>query len=118
MTFHELRRGRRTHPHGSLPPSPMDPTALTVTIVGSISAVLTTAAFVPQVMRVWRIRDAKEISLVTFAVFSVGLVGWVGYGVLVDSIPVIAANTITLGLALAIVALKIRFDRSSPSPTG
>jgi MtN3 and saliva related transmembrane protein len=91
----------------------MIPTGLLVTIVGSVSAVLTTAAFVPQVARVWRLKDARDISLPTFAIFSVGLVGWVTYGLLVESIPVIAANTVTFGLAIAIVSLKLRFDRAA-----
>ncbi|HTZ62160.1 MAG TPA: SemiSWEET transporter [Thermoplasmata archaeon] len=95
----------------------MDATSTWITIVGSISATLTTAAFVPQVVRVWRLRDARDISFTTFAVFSVGLVGWVVYGGLTSSVPVIAANTLTLGLALAILVLKIRFDRPTSAPT-
>lgn len=86
-------------------------TSLLITLVGSVSAALTTAAFVPQVLRVWRLRDARDISLPTFLIFSVGLVGWVVYGLLVVSVPIVAANVITLGLALAIVGLKVKFDR-------
>ncbi len=84
-----------------------------VTLVGSVSAVLTTAAFVPQVLRVWRLRDARDISYLTFVIFSVGLVGWVTYGVLVGSIPIVAANALTLGLALTILGLKVKFDRAA-----
>ena len=89
----------------------MDPSTWTITIVGSISAALTTIAFVPQALKVWRLRDARDISLPTFAIFSAGLVGWVVYGTEVASIPIIAANFVTLLLALAIVGLKLRFDR-------
>ena len=84
-----------------------------VTVVGSIAATLTTAAFVPQVLRVWRLKDARDISFVTFSVFAVGLVGWVAYGALTNSIPVVAANSLTLVLALAILTLKVRFDRAT-----
>jgi MtN3 and saliva related transmembrane protein len=93
----------------------MDPTSWMITIVGSISAALTTVAFVPQVVRVWRLQDATDISLPTFAIFSVGLVGWVVYGTQVASIPIVAANCVTLLLALVIVGLKLRFDRSARS---
>ncbi len=93
---------------------PMDLSSETITLVGSISAALTTAAFVPQVVRVWRLRDARDISLPTFAIFSAGLVGWVAYGAGVGSVPIIAANFLTLLLALAIVGLKLRFDRAGP----
>jgi len=91
----------------------MDASSWLITLVGSISAVLTTAAFVPQVLRVWRLRDAKDISLPTFAIFSVGLVGWVSYGTLVASIPVVVANALTLVLALVILGLKVKFDRAA-----
>jgi MtN3 and saliva related transmembrane protein len=90
----------------------MDPSLATITLVGSVSATLTTIAFVPQVLRVWRMRDAREISLPTFAIFSAGLVGWVVYGTEVSSVPIIAANFVTLLLALSIVGLKVRFDRA------
>jgi MtN3 and saliva related transmembrane protein len=92
----------------------MDASSWTITLVGSISAVLTTVAFVPQAFRVWRLRDARDISLPTFSIFSVGLVGWVVYGTEVASVPIIAANSVTLLLALAIVGLKLRFDRAGP----
>jgi MtN3 and saliva related transmembrane protein len=94
----------------------MDPSAWTISIVGSISAVLTTAAFVPQVVRVWRLRDARDTSLPTFAIFSVGLIGWLVYGLLVASIPIVAANAVTFGLAVAILGLKIQFDHPAPRP--
>ena len=93
----------------------MDPSVWLITLVGSVSAALTTAAFVPQVVRVWRLKDARDISLPTFAIFSVGLVGWVGYGLLVSAIPIIVANAVTLGLALAIVGLKMKFDKTTIS---
>ena len=96
----------------------MDPTVLLVTIVGSISAALTTGAFVPQVVRVWRLRDATDISFPTFAIFSLGLVGWVVYGTLVASVPIIAANAVTLVLAIAILFLKVKFDRVATPMAG
>ncbi len=95
----------------------MEPSLWLVTLVGSISAALTTGAFVPQVVRVWRLQDARDISFPTFAIFSVGLAGWVGYGVLASSVPVVAANSLTLVLALVILGLKVKFDRRH-SPAG
>jgi MtN3 and saliva related transmembrane protein len=96
----------------------MDPSIATITVVGSVSAALTTVAFVPQVLRVWRMKDAREISLPTFAIFSAGLIGWVVYGTEVASVPIVAANFVTLLLALAIVGLKLRFDRGGLPAAG
>jgi MtN3 and saliva related transmembrane protein len=46
-----------------------------------------------------------------FLVFSLGSFLWLLYGILIRSVPVILANAVTLALSLAILALKLRFDR-------
>jgi len=84
--------------------------------VGGVAAVCTTIAFAPQLIRVWRLRRADEISLTTFLLFSVGTVFWIGYGLLIGSLPVILANLGILGLALAILGLKLRWEHTAPSP--
>jgi MtN3 and saliva related transmembrane protein len=86
----------------------------TPTLIGSIAAVCTTGAFVPQLIRVWRLKSAKEISLTTFAAFSLGTLTWLMYGFLIRSVPVILANGVTLVLALMILSLKLTYDRGSP----
>jgi MtN3 and saliva related transmembrane protein len=82
-----------------------------VTLIGSVAAVLTTVAFLPQLLRVWKLKRADEISFATYVVFSVGMVIWLLYGVLVGSWPIILANAITLAIAISILALKVRWDR-------
>ena len=83
----------------------------TATLVGSVAAVCTTGAFVPQVVRVWRLKSAAEISLTTFSVFAFGTFVWLVYGWLIDSAPVILANAVTFALSLTIVFLKLNYDR-------
>ena len=84
-----------------------------VTLIGSVAAVCTTAAFVPQVIRVWRLKRADEISLITFLVLSIGSLVWLTYGLLISSLPVIAANGVTFTLVLAILILKVTWDRKA-----
>ena len=86
-------------------------------LIGSVAAVGTTGAFVPQVVRVWRLRRADEISFTTFLVFSVGTLVWLVYGLQIGSSPVIVANAVTLGLALTILGWKVRGDRGGPVTT-
>lgn len=83
----------------------------TITSIGSVAAVLTTVAFVPQVVRVWRLKDARDISSATFGVFAAGVLVWFVYGLLIPSFPIVFANGITFVLALWILALKRRYDR-------
>jgi MtN3 and saliva related transmembrane protein len=85
--------------------------ASVVEAIGFMAATLTTVALVPQLMRVWRLRSAREISLGMFVMFSVGVTLWLVYGLSVHAMPVVLANAVTLVLSLAILGLKLRFDR-------
>ena len=79
--------------------------------VGFVAAFLTTAAFVPQLMRVLKLRSAREISLPTFSMFSAGVLLWLVYGISLGSMPMIASNSVTLGLSVGILMLKLKYDR-------
>lgn len=79
--------------------------------LGFMAAFCTTAAFIPQLVRVLRLRSAREISLPTFLLFSIGVFLWLLYGIYTGSKPVIASNGVTLVLSLSILVLKLRYDR-------
>jgi MtN3 and saliva related transmembrane protein len=79
-----------------------------VTALGYLAGVFTTAAFIPQLVRARRSRSTKDLSLPMFLIFTTGVVLWLVYGIAIRSAPVIAANGVTLVLAGAILALKIR----------
>lgn len=81
--------------------------------LGFVAAFCTTAAFVPQLVRVMRLRSARDISLPTFLLFSVGVFLWLLYGLYTGSKPVIASNAVTLVLSVSILVLKLRYDRNA-----
>ncbi len=81
----------------------------TIDLIGFSAGILTTIAFLPQVVLTWRTRRAAGVSLGMYAVFTAGTALWLAYGIGIGSVPVIAANGITLVLALCILAMKIRF---------
>jgi MtN3 and saliva related transmembrane protein len=85
--------------------------------LGFVAAFLTTAAFVPQLVRVLRLRSAREISLPTFLMFSAGVFLWLLYGFYTGSRPVIASNLVTLVLSVSILILKLRYDRLPQAPS-
>lgn len=80
-------------------------------LLGYVAGALTTAAFVPQLVKTWRSRSAGDLSYGMMAVFSTGVALWLAYGIVLESWPVILANAVTLVLSLAILALRIRFER-------
>jgi MtN3 and saliva related transmembrane protein len=82
-----------------------------VDLIGSAAAVCTTISFLPQLIKVWRLKSARDISLIMFLLFSTGVALWLSYGILIASWPVIVANGFTLIFAVAILILKLRYDR-------
>ncbi len=78
------------------------------TAIGLLAALLTTAAFLPQVLHTLATRDTRGISLRMYAIFVAGVLLWLIYGLLVRDLPLILANAVTLLLAGAILILKLR----------
>jgi len=77
--------------------------------IGYIGALLTTGSFIPQAIMTIRTRDTRGISLGMYVIFTTGVAFWLVYGIALDSGPMIVANTVTLGLAGTVLALKIRY---------
>ncbi|MDF0377091.1 SemiSWEET transporter [Methylophilus sp. YYY-1] len=78
------------------------------TCIGSIAAVCTTLAFIPQVLQSWRTRDLSGISLPMYTIFTSGVVLWLIYGLLIVDWPVIIANAVTALLAGTVLCLKLK----------
>jgi MtN3 and saliva related transmembrane protein len=82
--------------------------SLVNTCIGSIAAICTTVAFVPQVIKSWRTRDLSGISLPMYTIFTLGVILWLVYGLLIGDWPVIIANAITALLAGGVLLLKLQ----------
>ena len=85
---------------------------MNVEIFGYIAAILTTAAFLPQLIKTLKTKKAEDVSLVTLIMFIVGVLCWIIYGYKISSIPILIANLITLILNLLILISKIYFSKS------
>ncbi|MDA8155361.1 MAG: SemiSWEET transporter [Actinomycetota bacterium] len=77
--------------------------------IGLAAGGLTTASYIPQVLRILRQRSAKDISVWMFLALVTGLLLWAVYGVLIHSFPVIITNIISLLLAAAVIVLKKKY---------
>ncbi len=78
-------------------------------LVSATAATLTTAAFVPQALHIIRYKETRAISLFMYVAFAVGVALWLVFGCLIGNLPIIVSNAITLGLALAIIAMKLKY---------
>lgn len=100
--WHILRRTKRAA-------SKVAPLHPAIEIVGALAAVITTFAWLPQIMKIMRERQARDISLGTTATLASGVFLWIVYGLAIGSTPVIAANSVSFLFIAAIVGLKLRF---------
>jgi len=79
------------------------------TLIGFLAAFCTTFAFLPQLIKVWKNKHAKDISLRMYIMFIAGITFWLVYGILIGSLPIIIANTITFIFASIILVFKIKY---------
>jgi MtN3 and saliva related transmembrane protein len=77
-------------------------------IIGMIAAFLTTAAYVPQLIKVLRYKDTKSLSLGMYGMISSGIACWLVYGIMLDSLSLILANGLTLVMSITILLMKIK----------
>ena len=84
---------------------------MNVEIFGYLAAILTTAAFLPQLIKTIKTKKADDVSLTTLVMFIIGVVSWIIYGYVISSYPLLIANVITLVLNLLILISKLYFKK-------
>lgn len=82
-----------------------------IDVVGVGAALCSMSSFVPQIVKIVKARDASSVSLHMYVVSVTGFGLWIGYGVLADSWPVAASNTVNLALSSVILVLRQRMNR-------
>ena len=77
-------------------------------MIGAIAAVLTTLAFLPQVIKTIKTKDTSGISLGMYAMQVTGIGLWLEHGILIGDMPLILANSVSFVLSGTILYYKIR----------
>ena len=77
--------------------------------IGFFAAFCTTFAFLPQAIKVYKSKSTKDISLYMFLIFTIGVLSWLIYGLIINDLPVILANAVTLVLSLFILIYKLKY---------
>ncbi len=80
-----------------------------IAIIGLIAGTCTTISFLPQVIKTFKTKETKDISLSMYIVLATGIFLWTIYGILIESLPVILANSISFVLATIILILKTKY---------
>ena len=77
-------------------------------IFGLLGGFLTTIAFVPQVIKSWKAKSVKDLSFLWLVIFNSGVSFWLIYGLLINDIAIILANSVTLVLASSLLFMKLK----------
>ena len=83
-----------------------------IDIFGYFAAILTTAAFLPQLLKTLKTKKADDVSLTTLIMFIIGVLSWIIYGYEISSTPILIANMVTLILNFLILISKIYFSKT------
>ena len=86
---------------------------MNIDIFGYTAAILTTAAFLPQLIKTLKTKKADDVSLITLIMFIIGVLSWIFYGYKISSRPILIANLITLILNVLILISKLYFSKIS-----
>ena len=82
-----------------------------VEFFGYFAAILTTLAFIPQLIKTLKTKKAEDVSLTTLIMFLTGVLAWIIYGIQISSRPILIANTITFLLNFLILVFKLIYSK-------
>jgi MtN3 and saliva related transmembrane protein len=77
-------------------------------MIGIIAGIATTGSFIPQAYKVFKTKRTHDLSTGMFILLISGIIMWIIYGLLYKALPIIAANSVTLVLAIYIFVMKIK----------
>ena len=82
------------------------------TIVGFTAGLVTTAANLPQVWKIYRNKSGEGLSFRMLLTLAIGLGLWIAYGIMSKSLPLIVTNAVAFLLILLMIGMKFKFDRA------
>ena len=85
---------------------------MNIEFFGYFAAILTTATFLPQLIKTIKTKKAEDVSSLTLIMFICGLVSWIIYGYKISSSPILIANIITFLLNLLILISKLYYSKN------
>tara|TARA_Y100001978_G_C23600611_1_gene388551 strand:+ start:288 stop:554 length:267 start_codon:yes stop_codon:yes gene_type:complete len=84
---------------------------LQIEFFGYFAAILTTLAFIPQLLKTLKTKTAEDVSLATLLMFLTGVLAWIIYGIQISSMPILIANAVTFLLNFLILVFKLIYSR-------
>jgi len=83
--------------------------ATSIELIGYFGSFLTSITFIPQVYKSWKSKSVGDLSTWMVLIVITSTLVWLAYGYLINSGPVLLANTIVLILTLVLLYFKMKF---------
>ncbi|MGC6479356.1 MAG: SemiSWEET transporter [Flavobacteriaceae bacterium] len=79
--------------------------------IGIVAGILTSVAFVPQILKIWKTKSAADISTGMYLVMITGVVLWFIYGLYLQSFAILLSNAVAFSLQLSVLILKFWYSK-------
>lgn len=80
-------------------------------IIGFVAGGLSSALFIPQIIKILKEKSAEEISLVTCIIGLVSSGLWLWYGIEQDHISMMVTNSISVVATAVLIVLKLIYNK-------
>ncbi len=77
--------------------------------IGFLAGLLTTASFLPQVIKTYQTKHAEDFNLLFLVCFLAGITLWLIYGIMINEWPIILANGVTMVLNVMLLGMKLTY---------
>jgi MtN3 and saliva related transmembrane protein len=81
--------------------------------VGLFGAFLSSITFIPQVWLAWKTKSVGDLSLGMLLIVFTSVIVWLVYGIYLNLLPVIIANSIIFILSLLLLYFKFSFPKKN-----
>lgn len=80
-------------------------------IIGLIAGTLTTAGYLPQIVKGYRTKKMEDVSYLLLIILGMGMMLWLVYGLLLGNLPLIASNLVASVFLFTLVGMKHKYDK-------
>ena len=88
---------------------------VTLGIVGIAAGILILSGWVPQIIRGYKTKKLNDVSPYLMICIFAGAVLWLVYGIAIDDIYIIGVNVAAMFLTMTVLAMKLKYERTSVS---
>ena len=77
--------------------------------LGLLAGALTSCAVIPQVLKAYRSKQVRDLSIWQPVLLVLGMGLWLAYGIMIDDLPLIAANLFSITCNVLLIVMKFLY---------